>query len=70
MGRGMGGGGPLTPEFPVLYKFFNVSIKGPQVVAFTAFCFFFFATTVKDRSAPEKMPEIGANSAITPKDLQ
>ena len=47
----MGGApGPLDPQFPRLYRFFNVSLKPHGVAAFTGIAFLFFSQFVYDTS--------------------
>ena len=62
----MGGGGPLSPDFPGAYKFFN-TLKPHSVAAFAAFGFFFLATTIYDTSGT---PVKRSLTAHTPKELQ
>ena len=70
----MGGGGPLSPDFPAMYKFFNSTLNPHKTAGLTAALFFFFAMTTYDRTPVGRLT--GAldakvsHAAITPKDLQ
>ena len=64
----MGGGGPLSPDLPALYKFFNSTLTPHRTAGLTAVLFLYFSLTTVDKTPP---PKHGRSFvAHTPKDLQ